>query len=87
MILDRKTGRREYLNMKNKGLPTNNIYSILPDGNGGLWIAALEYLLHYDIAQKSFSVVEKGVRARVRCAGDCSSAIPTIRSGWEGNAG
>ena len=46
--------------MKNKGLPTNNIYSILPDGNGGLWIAALEYLLHYDIAQKSFSVVEKG---------------------------
>lgn len=60
MILDRKTGRREYLNMKNKGLPTNNIYSILPDGNGGLWIAALEYLLHYDITQKSFSVVEKG---------------------------
>lgn len=28
MILDRKTGRREYLNMKNKGLPTNNRHYI-----------------------------------------------------------
>lgn len=61
MILDRSSGKRDYLNVQNSNLPTNNIYSILPDGNGGLWIAALEYLLHLDVGRRSFSIVENGV--------------------------
>lgn len=61
MILNRVSGKRDYLNVQNSNLPTNNIYSISPDGHGGLWIAALEYLLHLDTERRNFSIVESGV--------------------------
>lgn len=59
MVLDRKTGRREYFNRRNSNLPSNNIYSILSDGEGGLWVASLEYLLRFDPQKRLFTIVDK----------------------------
>lgn len=59
MVLHRKTGRREYFNRQNSNLPSNNIYSIVSDGADGLWIASLEYLLHFDIAKREFTRMDK----------------------------
>lgn len=59
MVLDRKSGHVEYYNRQNSNLPSNNIYSIISDGDEGLWIASLEYLLHFDISKRSFTIVDK----------------------------
>jgi len=57
MALHRKSGHIEYYNRHNSNLPSNNIYSIISDGNDGLWVASLEYLLHFDAHRRSFTVV------------------------------
>lgn len=59
MVLNRKSGRVEYYNKQNSNLPSNNIYSIISDDQGGLWVASLENLLHFNIGQGSFTVVDK----------------------------
>ncbi|MDE7443622.1 MAG: hybrid sensor histidine kinase/response regulator, partial [Muribaculaceae bacterium] len=59
MVVHRKSGNVEYYNRNNSNLPINHIYSIVSDGNGGLWIAALDYLLHFDIDKRDFKVVNK----------------------------
>ena len=64
MILDRATGHKEYWTRKNSGLPTNNIYSILSDEKDGLWIGALEHLIHYDGKKKNFIVIDKDVQGQ-----------------------
>lgn len=58
MVLNRKTGGVEYYNLHNRKSPTNNIYSIIPDGSDGLWVASLEYLLHFDKKSRSFKFVD-----------------------------
>lgn len=64
MVLHRQSGRKEFYNRQNSNLPTNNIYSIISDEKGGLWIASLEYLLHFDIAGKKFRIVDKDIKGR-----------------------
>lgn len=64
LVLDRKTGRREYFNRRNSHLPSNNIYSILSDGEGGLWVASLEYLLRFDPQKWLFTIVDKDCEGR-----------------------
>lgn len=64
MALHRKSGQVEYFNRQNSNLPSNNIYSIISDENGGLWIASLEYLLHFDIDKRNFTVVDKDTNGR-----------------------
>ncbi len=59
MVLDRRTGRRKYLTRANSNLPTNNVYSILPDDKDGLWIGTLEYLLYFNPEQQDFTIVGK----------------------------
>lgn len=59
MVLDRKSGHVEYYNRQNSDIPSNNIYSIISDGDNGLWIVSLEYLLHFDTDKRSFKVVKK----------------------------
>ncbi len=61
MVLDRTTGSVEYYNLHNRKSPTNNIYSIIPDGNEGLWVASLEYLLHFDKKSRSFTFVDRNM--------------------------
>lgn len=58
MVLHRKTGTKEFYNRQNSDIPSNNIYSIISDERGGLWVASLECLFHFDIGQKKFSVVD-----------------------------
>ena len=41
IVLNRRTGNQRFFNTQNSDLPSNNIYSILSDGHGGLWIASL----------------------------------------------
>ena len=64
MALQRKSGRVEYFNRQNSNLPSNNIYSIISDENGGLWIASLEHLLHFDIDKRNFTIVDKDQNGR-----------------------
>lgn len=64
MVLHRKSGHVEYFNRQNSGLPSNNIYSIISDENGGLWVASLEHLLHFDIAKRHFKVIDKDKAGR-----------------------
>ncbi|WP_300701633.1 two-component regulator propeller domain-containing protein [Bacteroides sp.] len=64
MALHRKSGQVEYFNRQNSNLPSNNIYSIISDENGGLWIASLEYLLHFDINKRNFTIVNKDKNGR-----------------------
>lgn len=67
MVLHLKTGKREFYNQQNSNLPSNNIYSIISDEKGGLWMASLEYLLHFDVARRHFSIVNvemKGEKAQ-----------------------
>ncbi len=59
MALHRKSGHIEYYNRHNSNLPSNNIYSIISDGDGGLWVASLEYLLHFDVNSRSFTIVDE----------------------------
>ena len=59
MVLHRKSGHVEYYNRHNSNLPSNNIYSIISDGDGGLWVASLEYLLHFDVNGRSFTIVDE----------------------------
>lgn len=59
MVIDRHTGKQEFFNRKNSNMPSDNIYSIISDNNHGLWIASLEYLVHFDIPDRKFTVMDK----------------------------
>lgn len=59
IVLNRRTGQQRFFNTQNSDLPSNNVYSILPDGYGGLWIASLNALIHYDIANNHFQTVDR----------------------------
>lgn len=59
MVLHRKSGHVEYYNRKNSNLPSNNIYSIISDEHGGLWVTSLEYLLHFDTDKRVFRIIDK----------------------------
>lgn len=59
MVLNRRTGATEYYNKENGRLPSNNVYSIIPGKDNGLWIATLDNLAYYDKADKQFKVVSR----------------------------
>lgn len=71
MVLDRKSGRVEYFNRRNSNLPSNNIYSIISDDNGGLWVASFEYMLHFDISKRHFTIVNKDTNGNMLQAYNC----------------
>lgn len=82
MVLHRKTGRKEFYNQQNGGLPSNHIYSIISDGKDGLWIASLDYLFHFDIAGKRFTVINEDVEGHpIQKRTVCSLGIPINASG------
>ena len=64
IVLNRRTGNQRFFNTQNSDLPSNNIYSILSDGHGGLWIASLGTLIHYDIAGNHFQTVDKDSKGK-----------------------
>ena len=64
MILNRRTGKKEFYNQQNSNLPSNNIYSIISDEGEGLWVASLEHFIYFDIARKRFTVIDKDVKGR-----------------------
>lgn len=59
MALHRKTGYVEYFNKHNSNLSNNNIYSIISDEQGGLWVASLDNLLHFDLSKRTFKVIDQ----------------------------
>lgn len=61
MILDRTTGHHKFLTRTNSNLPTNNIYSILPDTNNCMLIGTLEHLLSFDLKQGAFTIIDNDV--------------------------
>ena len=62
MVLHRKTGEKKFYNQQNSDLPSNNIYSIMPDEGNGLWIASLEHLFYFDIIKKKSIIVDKDIK-------------------------
>lgn len=58
-ILDRASGRVERLSQLNSGIPSENVYSIVPDGAGNLWLGTLDCLAHYDVSKRTFTVIDK----------------------------
>lgn len=64
MVLNRKTGNKAFYNTRNGYLFSNHIYSIIPDGEKGLWMASLDYLIYYDKAAKRFIPVDKEVNGQ-----------------------
>lgn len=78
MALQRKSGQVEYFNRQNSNLPSNNIYSIISDENGGLWVASLEHLLHFDIDKLQFYNCRQRIRMGVNYNNItvCCFAIP-----------
>ena len=59
MEIDRETGKQVFFERQNCGIPSNNIYSIIGDSAHGLWIASLECLMHFDIHDRKFTVIDK----------------------------
>lgn len=58
-ILNRKTGKMERFNQSNSRLANENVYAILPDGEGKLWLGTLSALVLFNPEKKEFTTIEK----------------------------
>ena len=58
-ILNRKTGKMERFNQSNSRLANENVYAILPDGEGNLWLGTLSALVLFNPEKKEFTTIEK----------------------------
>lgn len=47
---NRKTGKKDYYNRSIGNLPSSKIYSLSPSSNGGIWIATIDGIHHFDTA-------------------------------------
>ncbi len=64
MVLDTRTGHREYITRDNSSLPTNNVYSILPDGEKGFWIGTLEHLVYFHPNERIFVTIREDAEGK-----------------------
>ena len=58
-ILHRNSGQVENFNQRNSQLVNENVYAILPDGEGNLWLGTLSALVRFNPEQQSFTTIEK----------------------------
>ena len=58
-ILHRNSGQVENFNQRNSQLVNENVYAILPDGKGNLWLGTLSALVRFNPEQRSFTTIEK----------------------------
>lgn len=58
-ILHRNSGQVENFNQRNSQLVNENVYAILPDGEGNLWLGTLSALVRFNPEQLSFTTIEK----------------------------
>ena len=58
-ILHRNGGQVESFNQRNSKLVNENVYAILPDGEGSLWLGTLSALVHFNPEKRSFTTIEK----------------------------
>ena len=58
-ILHRNSGQVENFNQRNSQLVNENVYAILPDGEGNLWLGTLSALVRFNPEQRSFTTIEK----------------------------
>ena len=58
-ILHRNIGQVENFNQRNSQLVNENVYAILPDGEGNLWLGTLSALVRFNPEQRSFTTIEK----------------------------
>lgn len=58
-ILHRNSGKMENFTQTNSQLINENVYAILPDEKGKLWLGTLSALVLFDPDKKSFTTIEK----------------------------
>lgn len=58
-ILHRNSGQVKNFNQRNSQLVNENVYAILPDGEGNLWLGTLSALVRFNPEQQSFTTIEK----------------------------
>lgn len=58
-ILHRNSGQVENFNQRNSQLVNENVYAILPDREGNLWLGTLSALVRFNPEQRSFTTIEK----------------------------
>lgn len=58
-VLHRNSGKMEHFNPKNSQLINENVYAILPDGEGNLWLGTLSALVRFNPDKQSFTTIEK----------------------------
>lgn len=58
-VLHRNSGKMEHFNPKNSQLIDENVYAILPDGEGNLWLGTLSALVRFNPDKQSFTTIEK----------------------------
>lgn len=58
-ILHRKSGKMEHYNQKNSNLIDDNVYAILPDGDGNIWLGTLSALVRFNPEKQTFTTIEK----------------------------
>lgn len=58
-VLHRKSGKMEHYNQKNSNLIDDNVYAILPDGDGNIWLGTLSALVRFNLEKQTFTTIEK----------------------------
>lgn len=58
-VLHRNSGQMVSYNQRNSQLVNENVYAILPDGEGHLWLGTLSALVRFDPGKRSFTTIEK----------------------------
>ena len=58
-VLHRNSGRMENFNQHNSQLVNENVYAILPDGEGNLLLGTLSALVDFNPEKRSFTTIEK----------------------------
>lgn len=58
-VLHRNSGRMQHFNQVNSQLVNENVYSILPDGEGNIWLGTLSALVRFNPDKETFTTIEK----------------------------
>lgn len=58
-ILHRTNGQIESFNQLNSQLINENVYAILPDGEGNFWLGTLSALVRFNPEKRSFTTIDK----------------------------
>lgn len=58
-VLHRKSGKMEHYNQKNSNLIDDNVYAILPDDDGNIWLGTLSALVKFNPEKQTFTTIEK----------------------------